>query len=307
LSERAILAFACVRDEILRLPWFLEYHRRAGVDHFFIVDNGSRDGSTDYLLGQADVSLFYTEDSYSESQCGLLWINELLDRFADGHWTLTLDADELLVYPACELVQLEPLTGYLESVGADAVITMLLDMYSDLPIGSTQYTSGEPFLESCAYFDIDTYSGLPSHPVPVRGGPRERAFWKDHEWDYPSPFLSKTPLVKWKRGRVYEASTHKISDIQPADLTGALLHFKFFGDFPARAVLESQRKEHFAGARQYVTYSKVLERDPDLTLFHDRSVRFTDSFQLARLGFVRLPEDYRAFVESSHGPIDQFA
>jgi len=303
LDACEILAFACIRDEVLRLPWFLEYHRRAGVNHFFVVDNGSRDGSTDYLLAQDDVSLFFTKGSYADSECGLLWVNELLDRFADGHWSLTLDADELLVYPACELVALRPLTMYLESVGADALITMLLDMYSDRPIRSTSYAAGRPFLEACPFFDSDSYSGLPSDPVPVRGGPRERAFWRDHDWDYPSPFLVKTPLVKWRRGRVYEASTHQISDIKPAELSGALLHFKFFGDFPARAVLESERKEHFAGARQYVTYSHVLGGNPDLTLFHDRSVRYLESLQLVHLGLLRMPEHYRTYVESSHGPI----
>ena len=58
LDADEILAFVCVRDEALRLPWFLEYYRQAGVDHFFVVDNGSSDGSTDYLLSQPDVFLY---------------------------------------------------------------------------------------------------------------------------------------------------------------------------------------------------------------------------------------------------------
>ena len=305
LDAGEILAFACIRDEALRLPWFLEYHRRAGVNHFFIVDNGSRDGSTDVLLAQTDVSVFYTEDSYADSECGLFWVNDLLDRYADGHWSLTLDADELLVYPACELVALRPLAIYLESVGADALITMLLDMYSDRSVKDTSYAAGRPFLETCQFFDADSYSGQPSDLVPVRGGPRERAFWKNHDWGYPAPFLRKVPLVRWKRGRIYEASTHRISGTTPAEITGLLLHFKFFGDFPARARLEAERNEHFAGARQYVTYSEVLSQNPELTLFHDNSVRYLDSIQLVRLGMMELPETYRGFVTAEHGPMAQ--
>ena len=299
LGEDEILAFACIRDEVLRLPWFLEYHRRAGVDRFFSVDNGSRDGSTDYLLAQTDVSLFYSEGSYARSECGLLWINELLDRFADGHWSLTLDADELLVYPACERVALRPLTRHLESVGADALFAMLLDMYSDTSIGSTAYAVGESFLAACPFFDVDSYSEQTPSLAFVRGGPRERAFWADRDWEYPAPFLQKIPLIKWKRGRSYEASTHLISNIKPAELTGALLHFKFFGDFPARAALEAKRKEHFADARQYVTYSQVLSQEPDLTLYHDRSVRFRDSLQLVELGILRGSESFDAFVKNA--------
>ncbi len=39
-----ILLFACLRNEVIRIPYFLDYYRRAGVDHFLIVDNGSTDG-----------------------------------------------------------------------------------------------------------------------------------------------------------------------------------------------------------------------------------------------------------------------
>jgi hypothetical protein len=301
LDAEAVLAFSCIRDESLRLPWFLEFYRQAGVTRFFIVDNGSQDGSTEYLTAQTDVSLFFTEDSYAESECGLKWINGLLDRFADGHWALTLDADELLVYPVCERVDIRQLAAYLESVGADSLMTMILDMYSDRAIASTRYTPGEPFLEACPFFDSDTYSRDTSHSVPVRGGARERVFWRDFDREYPAPFLPKVPLVKWRRGRFYEASTHRISNIRPAELTGALLHFKFFDDFPGRAALEAERKEHFAEARQYVTYSEVLTRTPELTMFHERSVRYVDSLQLVRLGMLRMPDSYRALVASQNG------
>lgn len=314
VGAEEILAFACIRDEALRLPWFLEYHRQAGVDRFFIVDNSSRDGSTDYLLAQPDVTLYYTEDSYSSAECGLLWVNELLELFADGHWSLTLDADELLFYPGCETVALRALTQYLESVEADALQTMLLDMYSDRSIRATSYSPGEPFLNACPFFDADSYSHLPSCSVAVRGGPRERVFWRNHDWEYPAPFLPKVPLVRWRAGRVYEASTHLISDIVPAELTGALLHFKFFGDFPARAALQAERKEQFTGSRikvstsawsrQCVIYSHVLSQDPELTLFYDRSVRYRDSLQLVTLGILRMPESYRVLVESGVGLTD---
>ena len=95
-----VLCFSCVRDEALRLPWFLEYHRRIGVDRFFVVDNGSSDGSTDFLLDQADVTVYYTVDSYAANRCGMVWLDELLESHGNGHWSLTLDADELLVYPS---------------------------------------------------------------------------------------------------------------------------------------------------------------------------------------------------------------
>jgi len=43
-----IRAFARCRDERLRLPAFLRHYRALGVNRFFIVDNGSSDGTVDW-------------------------------------------------------------------------------------------------------------------------------------------------------------------------------------------------------------------------------------------------------------------
>src|SRR5688572_19386726 len=103
-----------MRNEALRLPYFLEYYRRLGIDRFLIVDNGSEDGTTDLLRVSPDVSVFYTEERYSESRCGLDWLNQLLETYAVGHWTLTVDADELFAYPLCEEIALRELGAYLD-------------------------------------------------------------------------------------------------------------------------------------------------------------------------------------------------
>ncbi len=50
--------------------------------------------------------------------------------------------------------------------------------------------------------------------------------------------MGKVPLARRLAGHRYRASTHIIENIRPAELTGALLHFKIFRVFPARAALE---------------------------------------------------------------------
>ena len=52
LTKNSILAFTTLRNERVRLSYFLDYYRDLGVDHFLIVDNGSTDGSREYLLEQ---------------------------------------------------------------------------------------------------------------------------------------------------------------------------------------------------------------------------------------------------------------
>ncbi len=44
-----MLLFTVLRNEKVRLPYFLQYYRDLGIDHFLIVDNDSDDGSREYL------------------------------------------------------------------------------------------------------------------------------------------------------------------------------------------------------------------------------------------------------------------
>ena len=73
-------AFLVVRDEVNRLPHLLAHHRRLGITRFFVVDNGSTDGSREFAQAQPDVHLFTTTTSYQAANLGIDWIVALLDR-----------------------------------------------------------------------------------------------------------------------------------------------------------------------------------------------------------------------------------
>jgi Glycosyl transferase family 2 len=63
-------AFLTVRDEGVRLPYLLDYHRRLGVDRFFINDNRSTDHSREYALSQPDCHVFASDGSFREANQG---------------------------------------------------------------------------------------------------------------------------------------------------------------------------------------------------------------------------------------------
>ncbi|MEM1234619.1 MAG: glycosyltransferase family 2 protein, partial [Pseudomonadota bacterium] len=115
-----ILCFSTIRNESARLPYFLEYHRDLGVDHFLIVDNASDDATAAYLAAQTDVSVWRTTTSYKASRFGVDWLNRLQHLYAPGNWALTLDADEILTYPDAETRGLKVLTQWLEAEGVDS-------------------------------------------------------------------------------------------------------------------------------------------------------------------------------------------
>lgn len=60
IQPRDVLVFATLRNERVRLPYFLDYYRALGINHFLIVDNDSDDGSREYLADQPDVSIWTT-------------------------------------------------------------------------------------------------------------------------------------------------------------------------------------------------------------------------------------------------------
>ena len=110
-----VLCFLCVRNEFARLPHFLRHHRALGVRHFLVVDNASTDGTAQLLQGEPDVSLWQTSASYKASRFGMDWLGWLQLRHGHGHWCLTLDADELLIYPYLADPPLPALTDWMDA------------------------------------------------------------------------------------------------------------------------------------------------------------------------------------------------
>ena len=161
-----IRAFLPVRNEALRLPDNLNHHRGLGVSRFFVADNGSVDGTLEFLLAQPDVHLFRADQSFAASGFGMAWMNQLLDEYGCGHWTLTVDADELLIYPGIETVPLTRVCTHLDHLGAQGMFCMLLDMYADRPLNDVGYRAGDSLLAACPWFDPAPYRTVQVHAFP---------------------------------------------------------------------------------------------------------------------------------------------
>lgn len=291
IAAGAILGFMSVRNERRRLPFFLDHHRHLGVQHFLIVDNGSEDGTAEFLTGQPDISLWSTQAGYKAARFGLDWTTWLQMRHGDGHWCLTLDADELLIYPYWESRDLRALTGWLAGTGRPMLPAMMLDLFPKGPIGS-QPESTNP-LEHLRWFDAGNYS-VQVQPrmrnLWIQGGPRSRALLDDPRR---GPTLNKIPLIHWRRHYAYVNSTHsalprRLNRVYDEDggegPSGVLLHTKFLDSAPAHAILEKARGEHFFDGRLYHGYYDAVAENPDL--WHPRARSLTGWRQLEALGLM---------------------
>ena len=206
-----LLAFTTLRNEMVRLPFFLNYYREMGINQFLIVDNGSTDGSLDYLASQPDVSVWSTEAGYKRARFGADWLNWLQSKYGHGHWTLVVDPDEFLVYPFCDTRPLRALTDWLDASSIKSFSAMLLDMYPKGRLDEQPYEVGQNPLEIASWFDSGNYTISRNKKFGnlwIQGGPRARMFFP--EVPAKAPALNKIPLVKWDRRYAYVSSTHML-------------------------------------------------------------------------------------------------
>jgi hypothetical protein len=295
INANDILAFIVLRNEATRLPYFLEYYRKLGVNHFLFVDNDSSDDLLATIGAAADCSIWHTRASYKDSNFGVHWLNHLLGKYGSRHWCLTLDPDEFLVYPYIHSRSLRELTEYLDQEGKASLFTIMLDMYSEVPVDDAAYRKGQNPLEVCPWFDGTGYyqkKGQGYSEWWWRGGVRRRAFFADQP--ELSPALNKTVLVKWRWYYAYIGSTHiawpnRINSPHFNDTlapTGCLLHFKYLSLMREKVEEEMQRQEHYAGSREYRRYLDGLNRQS--TLWTTASVRFQHWQQCVDLGLMNI-------------------
>jgi hypothetical protein len=294
ISPGEVLCFLCVRNEAQRLPHFLAHHRALGVRQFLVVDNASTDTTPDLLRGQPDVSLWQTGASYKASRFGMDWLTWLMLRHGSGHWCLTLDADELLVYPYWQTRPLPALTGWLETQGRDSFGALTVDLYPEGAVSQGHVDPKDDPVRHLAWFDAGNYQTQVQPRMRnlwIQGGARARAFFAANPRR--APTLNKTPLVRWHWRYAYVNSTHallppRLNQVYATDggelTSGVLLHTKFLPGITDRAAEEKARGEHFADASQYAAYYDRLTDDP--VLHCAASTRYTGWRQMEALGLM---------------------
>lgn len=274
IEPNDVILFSTMRDENQRLPFFLDYYRELGVDHFIIVDNDSQDAGPEYLIEQPDVSLWQTRGSYKSARFGADWLNYLQSKYGTDHWILTVDPDEYFIFPFCDTRSIHALTDWLDSSNIRSFGAMLLDMYPKGRLGDNTYYRGQDPLEIANWFDPGNYT-ISKNPLFwnlwIQGGPRARTFFsKEPER---APALNKIPLVKWRKNYTYVSSTHSLlprglnlvyDEVGGEKASGVLLHTKFLDMFAAKANEELIRNQHYADSQEYKAYAAGNDQNPDL-------------------------------------------
>jgi len=280
------IVLSVVRNERDHLGQFLAHYRGLGAELFAIVDNGSVDGSREFLAAQPDVDLFSIGAPF-EWHAKQAWINRLIDYYGIERWFLHADADEQLVYDDYQNRSLREVVSRVQTMGVRRVRGFLTDMYSDLPLAlaadeAVSLHEAYPFFDRVGYCE----ERLP-YIVSRTGGPRLRAFGAiDHRL---RPQLTKYPLFRMRPGELFANPHHfwpcEANFRSPCLL--AILHFKFHGGWLEKVMRAVQEGSYWEGSREYRAYAAALKKDPGLSLFSEVSSRFTGSEDLIEAGLIQ--------------------
>lgn len=281
LAPGEIGAICVVRNEAERLPLVFEHYKALGVDRFFMVDNGSEDGTRELLLAEPTADVFLAHASFNEGHGGLYWANGLARHFCLNNWIVRFDADELLVYDGMQHHGLAQLRDWLMARGRDRVYTIMLDVYPSGDLGAERRPIADILAADC-WFDSEGYLLEASlGGWLLTGGPRHRVLY-DADEVY-KHWLSKFPFFHMSDETVI-VDHHWL---WPIDWTqhepiAALLHLKLMDDFIERSARFEREEQHAAGSSAYKLINRRMAKMASVSFFHANSRRYRGPQSLVR-------------------------
>ena len=292
------VVFCLVRNGMPWLAAFLAHHNAMGFRHFVVLDNGSDDGTLESLAAMQDVTVLTSAAPYSAYENTLK--RYLVDRFGRNRWCLFVDIDEQFDFPLSDQIGLASFIDYLEQNEYDAVITQMLDMFSDMALSRLQTTGIEDFGPLFPYYDVSDIRMTPypfaaAGPIKMHwGGIRTRLFGTDNGLTKVSFFLNRkglAPFYQW----------HHVRSAAIADVSAVLLHYPFNESFQSK--VEDAIATGRYGYRTTDEYRAYGERVAveDLAISSAARREYTSAAGLLESNFLVASERYRAFVQSRAG------
>ena len=272
----------CVKNDKKRIQMLVDHYRTLGIVKFAIMDNGSDDGTFEWLLEQQDIDLYQCKRQY-QTNVKEGWINRLISYYGFDRWYVVTDSDELAVYQNMETRSLPELTMRLERAGVKRVKAITLDTYSE----SAAFIESDNIRNDYRWIDSDSYKEMSVRAGGCRikrfiGGPRYRLM------NSKVP-LDKCPLVYFEKGTVSDDAHYQFPHniINDAPCLMGILHYKFLDtdleEYKRRASAESTFVGHGALYRQYMAFFDGSGRQ---SFMYDGSVEFVSSESLKMIPFI---------------------
>lgn len=282
------IVLTVVRDDLERMKLFYHHYHDLGVKQFVVIDNGSTDGTLEWVSQQQGTRCYRVSAKFrTESKVG--WIEKALALTGYNRWYVVVDSDELLDYVGSEQHDLKDLIRYAKINGYKHLNGYMLDMYSDQPLfseecGCNEIVSRFRYFDASGYFLINHGSWVLGREVcSLKGGSRARFFKdkgislnKQSVFYYEPDTLYCHPHYFWPYNRW---------DERPCSFV--LRHYKFLKQDLQKFENRVVEKTFWNESKEYKSYLKAYRENSGMGMMNDESKEYTNSLSLSVLPFLK--------------------
>lgn len=284
LNPSALSVYSMIRDELFCLPSFLNHYRTIGAKQFIILDDGSKDGSTEYLQSQDDCVVLEADFKYGDTLNGLnpngkqksqragIWYKQMIPRkYLDDQYVLYADADEFLLLPdpyQC----LEELYLKLSAREINAVSASLLELYPknlqelekvSAPMSLDEMIGLYPFYDHRQLVKFGTLKRLkqvnpsPTHRLLEQHHIKSTSWIRRLAGRRSAYVLHKTPIFKNSPQNWLIGSHHSLLRSSRRILL-CLLHMKWTHDLHRKTRMALELGSYAKNSERYQNYAKLF-------------------------------------------------
>ena len=297
-NEAAILCLAQNGAEFV--DTFIEHHFTLGFKHLFIIDNNSSDDTVEKIKRYPAVTIYKSHLPYKIYKWKFK--QYLTKKHGFNRWSLYVDIDELFDYPYSDQIDLQELIKYLDHNNYTAVMSHLLDMFSNQPLSRLttppmNLKEGYPYYDNSCLVTTEyksNYNQISNHAIRhCWGGVHSKVFGIDNI------YLTKIPFIKYTKGVIPHITSHTSSNVTLADFSAVLLHYKFTTNFFRKIQKVVNEGSYWNNSQTYKKYLDVVKANPDLILYSATSKKLTTVNQLVEDDFLKVSQQYLEKVKTT--------
>lgn len=313
--------FSVFRDEMYFAPAFLDHYRGIGVRQFLILDDGSIDGTREFLAAQPDCVLLASELSYGQpivfvdpagrrhrQRAGIFFKMAVPPAFVSDDYVLYLDADEFLLLPP-GVSNVETVVARLRASRAAGCVAAIAEFFPDRfsalrePLAAR--TLGD-LIARYGHFQAEPVAEVDARGFPAPLGPsKSTKLFRRYGIRTPQRGLRKKALALFRPeyrkspqfktpiylcdGDAGLAGTHALAKPAAQDILLTVAHFVFTSQLEDKISRALEWRSYVNGSDKYEHYARLFRAAGrgDDSLLDEASARFTSADQLIAAGLMR--------------------
>jgi|CXWL01.1.fsa_nt_gi hypothetical protein len=305
LANNEAAVTCVVKNGEFYLDSFVEHYFHMGFRHIYFLDNGSTDKTIELARRHGNVTVYESKLPIEAYQA--IFKKGLAEMAVPAGWCLDADIDEYFDYPFSYEVSLSKFLEYLNRGSYTAVLTQMLDMFSERPLAALAHKMPQENLkEVYRYYDVSevsmvdyriaelTRSYAPNNQISNEntclcfGGIRKTLFGINC-------LLSKHSLFRTGEDLELFPHVHFVNNARVADVSCALLHYKLVSNAYETAL---QNKKAFSStSRGYSDLMQLIEIRPEQRIKTGTAVEFHTVADLLESNLLFLSNDYRQYAK----------